>query len=156
MKRRSRCSFFFASLPAGAACEKSTPRLVRIIARAAPRFSVRALAGQREAGPPDAEVVGVVQTLPVAEHVEQAGAREYPQRAAHEERYRPHDYLEDEAVERDAEHHGVARHALVQRIFALHDQVRISSTIRTAPKTTTIPMIDTMALRLSIIPYFIR
>src|SRR6266446_10544601 len=107
MKRRSRCSFFFASLPAGAACEKSRPRLVRIIARAAPYSFVRALAGQREAGPPDAEVVGVVQTLPVAEHVKQAGAREYPQRAAHEERDGPNDHFEDEAVERDAENHGV-------------------------------------------------
>src|SRR6266581_7706168 len=105
MKLRSRRSFFFASLPAGAACEKSRPRLVRIIARAAPRFSVRALASQREAGPPDTEVVGVVQTLPVAEHVKQTGAREHPQRAAHEEGDRPHDHLEDEAVERDAENH---------------------------------------------------
>src|SRR5438105_2222124 len=120
MNRRSRCSFFFASLPAGAVWAKSSPSLVRIIARAAPHFSVRALARQREASPPDAEVVGVVQTLPITQYVQQGGPRQYPQRAAHEERDRPHDHLKDEAVERDAENHGVARHALIQRIFAVH------------------------------------
>src|SRR5437879_1969577 len=156
MKRRSRCSRAFASLSAGIARKNWSPRLVRVIAYAPPRLPVRALARQRKADPPHAEEIGVVEALPVAEQVKQARGRQHPQRAGCEKRDRPDEQFENEAVERDPQDHGVARHSLIERVFALHRQPRISSTISTAPKTTTMPMMEYSALRLSIIPYFIR
>lgn len=45
--------------------------------------------------------------------------------SGNQEGNRPDDNFEDEAVERDAKHHGIVGHALIEGIFAVHAQVRI-------------------------------